>query len=224
MKIGNCYFLNHQVSDLKTVYALKDEDLLKLRRQFEILFIDDDEIAYLDYLKNNGFNVTYKLDFTDIKDVAAYNIIMCDINGVGKELGRDGASMAAQIKSAYPNKVVITYSAASHSLTYQRTLESVDKRIPKGTSIEDWINILNEIIEENSDPIKVWNKTVSKLIQANIPTREIALLESKYVDALLRKKFNSLEQLSKSREISQILKTSIPLLIEILKLIHEGLS
>lgn len=87
MKIGNCYFLNHQVSDLKTVYALKDEDLLKLRRQFEILFIDDDEIAYLDNLKNNGFNVTYKPDITDIKDVAAYNIIMCDINGVGKELG-----------------------------------------------------------------------------------------------------------------------------------------
>ena len=102
--------------------------------------------------------------------------------------------MAAQIKNAYPNKVVISYSAATHSFTYQKTLESVDKRIPKGTSIEDWLNLLDEIIEENSNPIKVWNKTELKLLKANLSTREIAELESKYVEAIIKKKFNLLEK------------------------------
>ncbi len=62
----------------------KEEDILKLRKKFEILFIDDEEIAYLENLKSNGFNVTYKTNITDIKDVSAYDIIMCDINGVGE--------------------------------------------------------------------------------------------------------------------------------------------
>lgn len=223
MKIGNFYLLKYQLSDLKTYCALNKDDILKLRRKFEILFIDDDEIAYLENLKSNGFNVTYKTNITDIKDVSAYNIIMCDINGVGETLGKDGASMAAQIKNAYPNKIVISYSAASHSFAYQKTLESVDKRIPKGTSIEDWLNLLDEIIEENSNPIKVWNKTEQKLLKANISTREIAELESKYVEAIIKKKFNLLNNLSTSRSIIQILKSSIPFLVEILKTIQAGL-
>ena len=115
MKIWKFYLLKYQLSDLKTYCAFKEDDILKLRRKFEILFIDDDEIAYLENLKSNGFNVTYKTNITNIKDVSAYDIIMCDINGVGESLGKDGASMAAQIKNAYPNKVIISYSAASHS-------------------------------------------------------------------------------------------------------------
>lgn len=147
---------------------------------------------------------------------------MCDINGVGEALGKDGASMAAQIKNVYPNKVVISYSAALHSFTYQKTLEFVDKRIPKGTSIEDWLNLLDEIIEENSNPIRVWNKTEQKLLKANISTREIAELESKYVEAIIKEKFNSLEKLSNSGNVIQILKTTIPFLIQILKTIQAG--
>ena len=112
MKIWKFYLLKYQLSDLKTYCTFKEDDILKLRRKFEILFIDDDEIAYLENLKSNGFNVTYKTNITNIKDVSAYDIIMCDINGVGESLGKDGASMAAQIKNAYPNKVIISYSAA----------------------------------------------------------------------------------------------------------------
>mgnify|MGYP004675431779 CR=1 FL=1 len=222
MKIGSFYLLKYQLSDLKTHCVLNEEDILKLRKKFEILFIDDEEIAYLENLKSNGFNVTYKTNITDIKDVSAYDIIMCDINGVGEALGKDGASMAAQIKNVYPNKVVISYSAALHSFTYQKTLEFVDKRIPKGTSIEDWLNLLDEIIEENSNPIRVWNKTEQKLLKANISTREIAELESKYVEAIIKEKFNSLEKLSNSGNVIQILKTTIPFLIQILKTIQAG--
>ena len=53
-------FNENQLSDLKTYCAFNEDDILKLRRKFEILFIDDDEIAYLENLKSNGFNVTYK--------------------------------------------------------------------------------------------------------------------------------------------------------------------
>lgn len=60
MKIWKFYLLKYQLSDLKTYCAFKEDDILKLRRKFEILFIDDDEIAYLENLKSNGFNVTYK--------------------------------------------------------------------------------------------------------------------------------------------------------------------
>ena len=71
MKRWKFYLLKYQLSDLKTYFAFKEDDILKLRRKFEILFIDDDEIAYLENLKSNGFNVTYKTNITNINDVSA---------------------------------------------------------------------------------------------------------------------------------------------------------
>ena len=69
MKIWKFYLLKYQLSDLKTYFAFKEDDILKLRRKFEILFIDDDEIAYLENLKSNGFNVTYKTNITNITNI-----------------------------------------------------------------------------------------------------------------------------------------------------------
>ena len=45
MKIWKFYLLKYQLSDLKTYFAFKEDDILKLRRKFEILFIDDDAKA-----------------------------------------------------------------------------------------------------------------------------------------------------------------------------------
>lgn len=222
MRLGKFYYLKNQISDLQTMCTFKNEDMLKLRHQFDILFIDDDEIPFLEILTNRGFNIRYQQDIEDIRDVSAYNIIMCDINGIGSKLGKDGASLAAEIKKTYPSKNVIAYSAATQDLTNRKYLDMIDRTIPKGTSGDDWSSILDELIEENSNPIKVWKKATKKLLEANVSVREIAELESKYVELIKKKKFSSLESLSETKEISEIIKAASPLLIQVLKLLLGG--
>ena len=68
-------------------------DLKKHQKEFNavsrsiipIAVIDDEELAYIDILRNHGFNLRQFKDIEDVKAVQSYDIVMCDIKGVGKE-------------------------------------------------------------------------------------------------------------------------------------------
>ena len=44
MKIWKFYLLKYQLSDLKTYCTFKEDDILKLRRKFEILLSTDSKV------------------------------------------------------------------------------------------------------------------------------------------------------------------------------------
>lgn len=225
MKIGDFYYLKYQIADLKDEWILKQTDLSKLKRQFDILIIDDDEFPLLEDLKRHEYNITYKTDISDLKDVASYQIILCDINGVGRFLGsdNDGAYLSNQIKKKYPDKIVISYTADNFSPKNQKYLGIVDKIIPKGTSVEDWAALLEETIKMLADPIITWKKIETQLLNANIPTKKIALIEQKYVKYVKKNKLKSLEKLCDgTSEVENILNASLPIIIKILKTLIAG--
>lgn len=222
MKILNFFYAKYTIEDLTPNQILKQTSLSKLKKQFDVLVIDDDKFPLLNDLKKHEFNITYKEEISDIKDVEAYQIILCDINGVGKFLGseNDGAYLGYQIKNKYPDKIVISYTADTTSIRNQKYLDAVDKKIPKGTSVEDWASLLDEVVLTFGNPIVAWKKTVYKLLEANVATKDIAVLEHKYVKAILNKSLKNLEQLCEGTSASSnIIKNSIPLVINILRTI-----
>ena len=76
------------------------------RIKVPILVIDDNDFEYLDHLKNHRFDITYFSDIQSIESANEYEIILCDINGVGKifDSKYEGAHVISELykKSIYP--------------------------------------------------------------------------------------------------------------------------
>ena len=220
MRIGNWFYLNHQISDLNGDQILKEISLSKMKREVDILIIDDEEFPLLDDLKRHEFNIEYKNDITALKDTEPYPVILCDIHGVGKLLGSDkeGAYLVHCIKEKYPSKIVISYTADTMSTDIQKYLHSADNVVSKGTSIEDWASILNNAVRDIANPVNVWKKMQNEMFQANIATRKIAALESMYVKAIKAGKYESLKELlnENNNTIAAIFNLAIPSLIKLL--------
>jgi len=224
MKLFNLYHLNYQISDLNGEQILKEITLAKLKREVDILVIDDEDFPLLDDLKKHEFSIEYKKDITSLRDVEPYSIVLCDIHGVGKFLGSDkeGAYLVSQIKEKYPYKIVVSYTADTTGPDVQKYLHSADNVMAKGTSIEDWAELLTESVKKIANPVQVWKKLQTDLLKENVSTREIALLEDKFVKAIKTGRYESLKKLSNdNNSISKILEQSIPLLIKVLGFIGQ---
>ena len=219
MALFNLYHLSYQISDLNGEQILKEITLSKLKREVDILIVDDEDFPLLDDLKKHEFNIECKKDITSLKDVEPYPIILFDIHGVGKFLGsnEEGAYAVSQIKEKYPSKIVISYTADTTTPTAQKYLHFADNVMEKGTSIEDWAELLTESVKKIANPVHVWKKLQIDLLKENVSTREIALLEDKFVRAIKNGKYESLNKLNNpNNSVSKILEQSISLLIKIL--------
>lgn len=224
MKIGNWYYLNYQISDLNGEQILKEITLSKLKREVDILIIDDEDFPLLDDLEKHEFNIEYKQDITTLKDVEPYPIVLCDIHGVGKFLGSDkeGAYLVSQIKEKYPSKIVISYTADTTAPSVQKYLHYADNVMSKGTSIEDWAELLTESVKKIANPVHVWKKLQTDLLKENVSTRDIAFLEDRFVKSIKTGKYESLKKLnSDNNAVVKILEQSIPLLVKVLGYIGQ---
>ena len=195
MKLPNIYFITYSIFDLPEVIALqKPNSITELRQKVNILIIDDEDFIGESYLRKNGFNITHKADIDTIKDVASYSVILCDIRGVGKQLGssKEGAFIIKEIKANYPNKQVVAYTGSSYDEAYNEYMKQADAVISKGTSIDDWISILDTQIKKAVDPKFQWEKLRRFLLESGVSTASVASLEDKYVRAVKKKDFSGM--------------------------------
>lgn len=103
----------NKISDLSENVVLKlPNSIAELRKHVNMLVIDDNDFGPEQYLKLNGYQIHHKQDIESIKDVEPYDIILCDISGVGKKLGyeKEGAFIIREIHANYPNKRIIAYT------------------------------------------------------------------------------------------------------------------
>lgn len=192
------FFITHRISDLNGESILKEESLTKLKKLTSILVIDDKEFSYLGALKKYEFNLVQKYDLTLLTDAEAFDIILCDIRGVGKflESPYDGANLIKELKLKYPSKTIIAYTANDYDAGFQKYLNYADKVIPKGSfAIEDWVALLTQVLMESADPVQQWKKTRQALSEAGVSTVDIAKYESQYVKAVKAGSFESIEKL-----------------------------
>lgn len=198
MGFPSIFFINHKLSDLVEVTALQNMTIAELRSKVEILVIDDQDFAAEEYLIKNGFRLVHKSDIDTIRDVSAYAVVLCDIRGVGKNLGstKEGAFVIKEIKAHYPAKQVIAYTGSSYDPIYNEYMNLADAVISKGISIEDWISLVDDQIQKAVDPIFQWERLRKHLLECGVSTAYVAKLEDKYVKAVKAKDFKDLVKLA----------------------------
>lgn len=163
----------------------------ELRKQVDILIIDDDEVFLQEsYLQKNGFRITHKTDIDTIKDVSDYEVILCDIRGVGKKLGasKEGAFLIKEIRNNYPNKQIVAYTGSSYDAAYNQYLKYADAVIDKGIPLDDWVALLDKQIENAVDPRNQWDRIRRSLLDSGLDTIAVAQIEDRYVRSIKTKK------------------------------------
>ena len=148
--------------------------------------IDDEEFSYKEKLRDENYNLTCLPRIDDLNAVATYPIVICDIRGVGTNFDKEkeGVFVVRELKKKYPFKQFAVYSGSQYSLdSFEDDLNGIE-RIKKDPDIEMWRTYFNELIRRVTDPKENWKTIRDYLIKKDVPLKEIALLESNYVDIL----------------------------------------
>ena len=205
------YYINRTLNDLTEEAFLKNISISELKAITKIIVLDDDEFAFLESLQKSEFRIERRPDIQALSDVAEYDIILCDIRGVGKflESQYEGAYLVKKLKEKYPKKIIISYTAGDYSADYQKFLGFADAIVPKGTSLEDWDSLLTSKLIALANPIELWKKTRTALFDSDVPTIVVAKYEALYVKSVQNKSFDSMKKLisQKNNKESEILKS-----------------
>jgi hypothetical protein len=119
-----------------------------------ILFIDDDtKFKVVDILKKSGWVHTQRVsDVGSIDDdrIQRAHIFFIDINGVGKKLQfRDeGLGLSKAIKTKYPTKKVVIYSAQSEGDRFHEALRQADDFLPKNADPYEFQQLTEKLARE----------------------------------------------------------------------------
>jgi hypothetical protein len=159
------------------------------RSDVPIVIIDDQHVPYIEDIRYNGFNVMYINDLDQIQSIKGFEIIICDIKGVGKKFSSkfEGAHLISEIRRVYPFKIIIGYTAYTLDASYNQYLSLADDIFKKDIDLDDWITHLDNAIELAINPIYKWKKISNYLQANNIKTMDLVRLEDEYVRLIQRK-------------------------------------
>lgn len=197
-----CIIMN-KITDLSENAALKlPNSITELRKHVNMLVIDDNDFGPEAFLKANGYQIHHKTDIETIKDVETYDIILCDIAGVGKKLGytKEGAFIIREIHANYPNKRIIAYTSYTYNPDYNQFFSLADFVATKDFGIDDWISALDDQVRKSIDPVNQWKKIRNYLIENDVSTLTIAKIEDKFVAAVNEKSFDKLKKYVEGKE------------------------
>ena len=172
------------ISDLRTA----DLKLKKVRRSdVKIAIINDEPIEIMDILKSHKFNIDLIPKIESINILGEYDIIICDIHGVGEAFSKEfqGAYLVKEIYKQYPFKIIISYTGITYDARYNEYLKHAEFSLKKDVSSEDFVEKLDAAISLIQDPVHRWNKIKNYLVENDVPTYEIALIEDDFVRRLL---------------------------------------
>ena len=203
MKFPHIYFIMNKISDLSEVSVLQlPNNIAELRKQVNMLVIDDNEFLPERFLLANGYQIHHKLDIDSITDVEPYDIVLCDIAGVGKKLGysQEGAYLIREIHKHYPNKRIIAYTAYTYAPGLNQYFSMADFVAPKDFGIDDWISVLDEQIKQSINPVTQWKKIRDYLLEIDVSTITIAKIEDKYVKAVNNQSLDKLKRFAEGHD------------------------
>lgn len=182
-------FEKHVFEKLKTIEDYKNNGYKKespKRDKIKICFIDDKGFN-TDFFRSTGYkDVDVKFDFNNANDVAAYDIIACDIDGIGMKLDekRQGLAVAETIIAAFPEKVVLIYSS-NNPFDYSENYHSIgDGYFNKSLSNNDIAKLFDEYAAVFYDEIAAWKKIEKRLRKDGFSNKTIAFTENLYVRSL----------------------------------------
>lgn len=168
------------VNELENISFTYKRDL---REKVKFLVIDDEPFVYLEKLRSAKFNVTQIRDISDLHAISEYQVIICDINGVGNAFSTKygGAFVLNQMKQLYPEKQYAYYSGnPAYTKEIIKLLNNITS-ISKDAEIDQWTAYFDKFLENYANPKFAWNQIRDLCIAHNISSFSIALLEDEYV-------------------------------------------
>lgn len=196
MRLPHICIIMNKISDLTENAVLKlPNSIVEIRKHVSMLVIDDNDFIPKPHLIANGYQIHQKTDIETIKDVEPYDIILCDISGVGKKLGysKEGAFIIREIHANYPSKRIIAYTSYTYNADYNQYFSMADFVAPKDLGIDDWISVLDEQVKKSMDPVAQWKKIRAYLLDNGVSTLTVAKIEDKFVEAVNTKSFDRLK-------------------------------
>lgn len=153
------------------------------REDVKMVLIDDEQFPYLGLLKQHKFNIDTLNDVTSLTTLEAYDVILCDINGVGKNFSEkyQGAYLVKEIYKRYPFKIIISYTCLNFDARYNEYLKYADFSIKKDNESEEWVEKLDMAIDMVSNIEKRWIRIRDYLLDNNISLYNVMLLENNLV-------------------------------------------
>lgn len=180
-----------QISELHTPGRV----MAKMKREdVRMVVVDDEDFPYLDILKLHKFNIDTLNDITSLATLEAYDVVLCDLNGVGKSFSEQyqGAYLVKEIYKRYPFKIIISYTGISFDARYNEYLKYADFSIKKDIESEKWVEKLDMSIELLSNIEKRWTKMRDFLLNNNVSLYNVMLLEDnlvKYIESGSKEEF-----------------------------------
>ena len=159
----------------------------ELRQAIKIAIIDDEQFKPRSNLESYGYRFDELQDIRSIEQVREYDIILCDLMGVGHNFDSaiGGASVIKEIKLNYPVKFIIAYTGArSNSAEANAAREYADLHLKKDIEISSWVQELDAAIDFSLDPYQRWVITRQGLLDFEVDLREIVKLEDAYVTSI----------------------------------------
>lgn len=172
-----------RISDLHT----PNRAMNKLKREnVKMVLIDDDQFPYYDLLKQHKFNIDTLSDVTSLTTLEAYDVILCDLNGVGKKFSEtyQGAYLVKEIYKRYPFKIIISYTGISFDARYNEYLKYADFSVKKDVESEVWVEKLDVAIDMLSDIEKRWIRVRDYMLDNNVSLFNVMLLEDNLVKSI----------------------------------------
>lgn len=186
-----------------------------LRRQnVGIAVIDDEPFAPQTNLNSYGFNVVPIGDLRAVDGIAPYDIVLCDLMGVGQHFdGKlQGASIIREIKRVYPEKYVIAYTGAAMNAGIARqATEAADDIVRKDVDIDDWVQTLDHYTDLAQDPYEIWLRIREGLTDRGADTKDIILLEDAFVRSVMNgdARFSDLGKVSTGTALKEDVKSIV---------------
>jgi len=184
---------------LKRKRKIPERSLDEIKQICKILFIDDKAFPVSDILKAAGWNNTKRIkdvESLDQADVREAHIMFVDIQGVGKKLKfhDEGLGLIVALKTKYPNKKVIAYSAEDQGQVqaFSEGINMADSRMSKNADPYQF----QFLVEKFSKEAFSLNECIERIKQILI--QEIGSVEES--DVILKK----LDKVASGKNFSEI--------------------
>ncbi|WP_392339601.1 hypothetical protein [Moritella marina] len=183
--------------DIKYIWSKKslssveviEGDLAYLKRNTPIAIIDDQPFPDLESYRNAGYSVTQFTDIDSFDQLVSFPIIICDIQGVGRNFGdtSEGAYIVKEIKDLYPDKYVIVASSHASSLKVASMISAADQKISRGDG-DALKTAVNNAVKIMGNDVERWRRIRLHLIHnKNIDLFEVWKIEQEFISALAKK-------------------------------------
>lgn len=164
------------------------------RNQFRVAIIDDESAIRFpnemrEALRKRGFNVDYFEDVISVEQIDQYQIVLCDIKGVGKNLalGKSfhGGIIVSELRRRRPLAYIIIYSSLTYKLDFKPYLDLADEAADKGRLEEDSLAAtIDNAIQILTSPEQQWDRVEKWILRdQQYKPREVEKMHKKFMSA-----------------------------------------